>query len=355
MCSEVDNCKQRHCFVVAIDVTGSMGNWAKTVWDKLPMFYGQMNMRGYVTDPAISFAGVGDAYTDRAPLQISEFKTGTHIDEAIEKIWLEGAGGGQTYESYELCAYFYARKCQIRSATTPVFFFMGDEGFYKNIKGAHIEKFIGDAIGEDIPSEVLFRELRNKFHVFFIHKPYFDPEVDAKQLAKWREVVGPERILEMREPKAIVDIMLGAIALIGKTRTLNTYLDDLESRGQSPDRIKEVTRVLQPLSNGLGSPTFGPPGSENLDLDPSEIGLPQPIKPKINVPHQYICPITESIFKVPVLLADGYTYEKEAIVEWLASNNTSPVTEAVLSTKIMFPSTLGPEIEKWKLENNYKD
>ena len=56
-----------------------------------------MNMRSYVKDPAISFAGVGDAYTDKAPLQVSDFKIGAHIDEAIEKIWLEGAGKPITY------------------------------------------------------------------------------------------------------------------------------------------------------------------------------------------------------------------------------------------------------------------
>eukprot|EP00349_Pseudokeronopsis_sp_Brazil_P002038 CAMPEP_0202962536 /NCGR_PEP_ID=MMETSP1396-20130829/6650_1 /ASSEMBLY_ACC=CAM_ASM_000872 /TAXON_ID= /ORGANISM="Pseudokeronopsis sp., Strain Brazil" /LENGTH=59 /DNA_ID=CAMNT_0049683199 /DNA_START=131 /DNA_END=310 /DNA_ORIENTATION=- len=50
--------------VVAIDVTGSMGNWSKIIYDKMPMFYGQIMMQGYLSDPALSICGIGDASTD---------------------------------------------------------------------------------------------------------------------------------------------------------------------------------------------------------------------------------------------------------------------------------------------------
>eukprot|EP00757_Euglenozoa_sp_SAG-D1_P022552 gene22552-1341_t len=50
--------------VCALDVTGSMGNWTKIIFDKLPMFYGQILMHQYTEDPAMCFCGVGDAYTD---------------------------------------------------------------------------------------------------------------------------------------------------------------------------------------------------------------------------------------------------------------------------------------------------
>ena len=32
----------KHPIVFALDVTGSMGDWAKIIYDKLPMFYGQI-------------------------------------------------------------------------------------------------------------------------------------------------------------------------------------------------------------------------------------------------------------------------------------------------------------------------
>lgn len=57
------------------------------------MFYGQIKMKNYLKDPAISFCAVGDVYSDKAPLQVSEFGQGKEIDEMIAKLWLEGGGG----------------------------------------------------------------------------------------------------------------------------------------------------------------------------------------------------------------------------------------------------------------------
>jgi hypothetical protein len=46
--------------VIAVDVTGSMKEWPAVIYDKLPMFYGQIMMQDYLADPQISFAGVAD-------------------------------------------------------------------------------------------------------------------------------------------------------------------------------------------------------------------------------------------------------------------------------------------------------
>jgi len=42
-------------------------------------------------------------------------------------MYLEGGGGGQSYESYEYGAYFYAQHCEIPNAELPFFFVTGDE------------------------------------------------------------------------------------------------------------------------------------------------------------------------------------------------------------------------------------
>ena len=76
------------------------------------MFVGQIMMQGYMEDPSICFAAVGDANSDQAPLQITEFAEGSAIDNQLSKLWLEGGGGGQHYETYELAAYFFANHCQ---------------------------------------------------------------------------------------------------------------------------------------------------------------------------------------------------------------------------------------------------
>jgi serine/threonine protein kinase len=52
-----------------------------------------------------------------------------------------------------------------------------------------------------------------------------------------------------------------------------------------------------------------------------------------NIPHEFNCPITQDIMKDPVILADGHTYEREFIVNWLKKSNRSPLTNEELKHK----------------------
>lgn len=185
-----------------------MGNWSKIIYDKLPMFYGQIMMKNYVEDPALSFAGVGDANCDTAPLQVTEFAQGSAIDDFISKLWLEGGGGGQNYETYELAAYFYSNRCNFSKVKGKgYFFFTGDEGFYPAILKMDIEKFIGDHVKETVPTDQVFQALKEKFHIFFLHKPYYDLDIDRRMAAKWINLIGEENVLNLNDPKAVVDVI----------------------------------------------------------------------------------------------------------------------------------------------------
>ena len=55
------------------------------------------------------------------------------------------------------------------------------------------------------------------------------------------------------------------------------------------------------------------------------------------VPDDYICPITTEIMTDPVITADGFTYERAAITEWLRTKDTSPKTGAKLESKALIP------------------
>ena len=45
------------------------------------------------------------------------------------------------------------------------------------------------------------------------------------------------------------------------------------------------------------------------------------------------CPITCEMFKDPVLLDDGFVYERDAILQWLGSNSSAPCTNTMLRHK----------------------
>ncbi|WIA09752.1 hypothetical protein OEZ85_009131 [Tetradesmus obliquus] len=52
----------------------------------------------------------------------------------------------------------------------------------------------------------------------------------------------------------------------------------------------------------------------------------------------FLCPITHDVMEWPVVAADGFTYERQEIEEWLSTHNTSPVTNAALEHKQLVPN-----------------
>jgi len=55
-------------------------------------------------------------------------------------------------------------------------------------------------------------------------------------------------------------------------------------------------------------------------------------------PDNYKCPITRAVMVDPVSLADGHTYEKQAILNWIRTHNKSPKTGAVLPDTRVTPN-----------------
>ncbi|XP_012858143.1 PREDICTED: U-box domain-containing protein 35-like [Erythranthe guttata] len=55
-------------------------------------------------------------------------------------------------------------------------------------------------------------------------------------------------------------------------------------------------------------------------------------------PNHFICPLLKDVMNDPCVAADGYTYDRKAIEEWLRENNTSPVTNLPLLSKSLIPN-----------------
>lgn len=68
-----------------------------------------------------------------------------------------------------------------------------------------------------------------------------------------------------------------------------------------------------------------------------------------DVPSSFLCPITHDIMTDPVSTADGHSYERGAILEWLKEKDTSPLTGAKLAHKMIIDNhTLRCAIDEWK-------
>ena len=70
---------------------------------------------------------------------------------------------------------------------------------------------------------------------------------DEVILSQWSAVLPSEHILPIESPEAIVDVMLGALAIRHGSADLATYTDHMQQRGASPERVGEIERTLASL------------------------------------------------------------------------------------------------------------
>lgn len=347
-------CIARNPIVFGLDVTGSMGEWTKIIYDKMPMFYGQIMMQKYLEDPSISFCAIGDHGGDEAPLQCTEFGRGNEIDQLISKVYLEGNGQGNGIEGYEMCAYFYDQRVDLSSHELPFLFITGDEGFYSELSDVKISSLVGvPPIQKKLHGKDILQSAAKKYNLFHIKKRYDGQNADSIH-KQWEDAIGKERILKIKTPKACIDIILGAIALTSGKRTLDEYIKDLIERGQSTDRVAEVTEALSDFWHGLKSGSIKPvaytikkeshqdyaifvkDAIESRSKHYADIALTRDQiqnKLKDQVPAEFICPITKKIMITAVCTSDGETFDKDAIELWFSQgSNINPITKETLDS-----------------------
>ena len=242
--------KTKEPVIVVLDVTGSNIDFARVVYDKLPMFYGQIVQKGYLKDFDIAFCAVGDAYTDHYPLQICDFAKGIELDSWLEKVVLESGGGGQGKESYELAAYYLLKNMNFKKGAKPIIFFIGDERPYPTVNKSQAEQFGIECEENGIEPFKLLREKVND-NVFMLLNKYGGRYFNDEITSSWENLLAPEHVVKIGEEKAIVDLMLGIISMISSSRTLETYKINMFDRGQTQERIEGVSKSLEGLSTAI--------------------------------------------------------------------------------------------------------
>eukprot|EP00927_Polykrikos_kofoidii_P032933 TRINITY_DN27913_c0_g1_i1.p1 TRINITY_DN27913_c0_g1~~TRINITY_DN27913_c0_g1_i1.p1 ORF type:complete len:1061 (-),score=172.80 TRINITY_DN27913_c0_g1_i1:320-3502(-) len=56
------------------------------------------------------------------------------------------------------------------------------------------------------------------------------------------------------------------------------------------------------------------------------------------IPHEFLCPITQDVMRDAVSTCDGHTYERRNIEAWLSEKSTSPITGLPLANKALIPN-----------------
>ena len=201
---------------VFFDVTGSMSTVPRVFVLKLQKLMAALVKKAFIPDPHILFGAVGDAYSDAVPLQVGQFEGGNEIDDALTNIFLEGNGGGQNMESYDLALYYIARHtdvdCIKKRGQKGYLFLLGDERLYPHINRNQVKDLIGDTLQEDIKVEDIIQEVQKNWHLFFIIPGgtiHFD---DHNVIDPMRKLFGQSYIM-LENPEDVCELIVSTIGV----------------------------------------------------------------------------------------------------------------------------------------------
>ncbi len=81
--------------------------------------------------------------------------------------------------------------------------------------------------------------------------PLYANYQDDVIIRQWSGVISPEHVLRIEDPKSIIDVMLGALALVGGGRELDGYLEEMAEREQHDLRRDQALATLGGLASSL--------------------------------------------------------------------------------------------------------
>lgn len=207
--------------MVALDVTGSMGEIAqKMASEGLGVLFTEVLDRKPIKYPHLMFMGVGDVICDRTPFQLSQFEADNRIVDQLKDLYVEGGGGGNSTESYNLPWYAAAFKTSIdayeQRGKKGYLFTIGDECAPNPLTAEQIKAVFGDEAPADISNEALLAAARRMWHVFHIvveQGSYFRHHGGEDVLRTWGALLG-QHVLRLSDYTKLSEVIVSTIQII---------------------------------------------------------------------------------------------------------------------------------------------
>lgn len=237
-----------NAIIVGIDVTGSMGIVAEALARKgLGTLFNEVLDRKPVDDPHLMFMAIGDASCDAAPLQVSQFECDSTIIEQLTEIFLEGRGGGNDWESYNLPWYFAANHTSIdcfeKRGKKGYLFTVGDEFPAHDLTKDQIERVLGVKIQQAMSNEELLTMVSRMYHVFhvIVEEGSCFQRSGSKVTEAWQKVLG-QNVLNLSDHTKLSEVIVSAIQVVeGSSR-------DTVVKSWSGDTALVVSKALNGLA-----------------------------------------------------------------------------------------------------------
>ncbi len=202
--------------MVFLDVTGSMGRIPEDIIkNELGTLMDTIIENG-VPDPQILFGAIGDHITDRTPLQIGQFESGTaELDKWLKQTYIEGGGGGQAKESYLLGWLVAGRHTSIdcfeKRNQKGFLFTIGDEASWNKVDAQRLKEIMGYPEGQEVSDAQLLEEAQRLYNVYHIHVNEGSYRNDSDVLGYWKKMLG-ERVIILEDYHAICATIATLIA-----------------------------------------------------------------------------------------------------------------------------------------------
>jgi hypothetical protein len=237
--------------ILGLDVTGSMGVVAQMIAQQgLPNLMKKIYEVQPVPHPQVLFMGIDDLEAN-GHIQVSQFESDIRIAKQLEELWIEGMGGGNSYESYSMAWLIAAHHTKIDSflkrKKKGYLFTIGDELPTPELYKEDVHRILGYTPQYSLTGKALLEAARKQWRVFHItcmegswagsHKP--------KVKEGWNNVLGDRAIFLDRYEK-IAETILATIQIAeGHDKEKLFKLLDPDTAAVISAATKNVKRIVE--------------------------------------------------------------------------------------------------------------
>ena len=197
--------------ILVLDETGSMESVIRQIQRSVRSIMKLLIGKGYLPHPHIMVMGIGDVPNgETAPLQVSQFEADDKIEQNIDNLYIEGAGGGSNHESYQNAAYVAAYKTSTdhfeKRGQRGYLFIIGDEMNHP-FRAVEVRALIGTTteMGQEIDgltNETIYAAVRERWNTFFVLPKNASNGGSKVIMSHWKKLLGEEHVLELADENA---------------------------------------------------------------------------------------------------------------------------------------------------------
>lgn len=235
------------------DATGSMGSVPRVTQEKLAGLFGLLLRKGYAEDPQIMIGAYGDAYVDQVPLQVSQFESDNRIDDNLDKLFLEGGGGGNNGETITLAwyylAYHTATDAWEKRDKRGYAFFVADERAL-DLTPAQVAEFVGDGqpLG-NLAADELAKAVSEKWDVYILLIDNMSAKMQRSE-EQYKRLFGARNVLVVEDPDSVVETIALTIGALEGNLDYDDAEHDLVESGSSAVAIRSAVNATKHLGGG---------------------------------------------------------------------------------------------------------